>query len=69
MVDGVLTSLSSESGLANTSVIVDFVDALASIGARVALAVIDVDVAHLAGPARLADTSRKETNQFKFMIV
>jgi hypothetical protein len=68
MVDGVLTSLSSESGLANTSVVVHLVDALASVGARVALAVVDVDVAHLAGPARLADTSRRETNQLKIII-
>ena len=65
MIDGVLASLSSKSGLANASVVVDLVDALASVGTRVALAVIDVHVAHLAGPTRLANTSLKKENIIK----
>ena len=62
MIDAVLASLSSKSSLANASVVVDLVDALASVGARVALTVIDVNVAHLAGPARLANTPEKKQN-------
>lgn len=57
MIDGMLTSLASKSGLANASVVVDLIDALASVGARVSLAVVDVHVAHLTGPTRLANTS------------
>ncbi len=52
-----LAAFSGESGLADAGKVVNLVDALAAIGARVPLAVIDVDVAHLAGPAGLADTS------------
>jgi hypothetical protein len=57
MIDGMLTSLASKSGLANASVVVDLIDALASVGARVSLAVVDVHIAHLTGPTRLANTS------------
>ena len=52
-----LASFSGESGFADAGVVVDLVDALTTVCARVALAVVDVHVAHLAGPARLANTS------------
>jgi hypothetical protein len=57
-----LAPLAGKSGLADAGVVVDLVDALAAVGARVPLAVVDVDVAHLACPAGLANapTRRKK---------
>ena len=50
-----LAALSGEAGFADAGEVVDLVDALAAVGAGVLLAVINVHVAHLAGPARLTN--------------
>ena len=55
VIDGVLATLAGKSGLADAGKVVNFVNALATVGARVAFAVVDVNVTHLAGPTRLAD--------------
>ena len=54
-----LAFLSGKAGLTNAGVIIHLVDALAAVGARVLLTVVNVDVAHLTRPAGLADAPIK----------
>lgn len=61
-----LASFSGKSGLADASEVIDLIDALTSVGARVSFAVVDVHVAHLAGPAGLANAPKKIFESMRF---
>ena len=50
-----LATLAGESGLADASVVIDGINTLAIVSAGIQSAVIDVDVAHVSHPSRVAD--------------